>query len=256
MKYVNNVTSLDCVGAICTSNNDGNFKIIDYLNCENVTVLFIKTGYTTTTQLANIKKGNVKDRLLPSVYGVGVIGDKYPTWKDGSDTKEYKLWQGILKRCYDKKLHLKRPTYINCSMSDNFKRYEYFYEWCQLQVGFNYDGYNLDKDLLVKGNKVYSEDTCVFIPKEINLALTKSNAIRGEYPVGVHFEKQTEKFVAQLNKKGKRNRLGRFSTVTDAFQAYKTAKEIYLSQLAEYYKGKVDSRVYQALLSYEVAIDD
>ena len=76
-------------------------------------------------------------------------------------------------------------------MSDNTKTYEYYYDWSHKQIGFGNEGdenpFHLDKDLLSKGNKVYSESTCVFIPKDINLLLTKSTASRGEHLIGVHW---------------------------------------------------------------------
>lgn len=73
------------------------------------------------------------------------------------------------------------------SSSENFKHYTYFQDWCSKQVGFNVEGFALDKDTLVKGNKVYSEDTCCFVPQEINSLMTKANARRGTYIIGVNF---------------------------------------------------------------------
>lgn len=84
----------------------------------------------------------------------------------------------------------KYPTYKDCEVSENFKSYEYFYEWCNKQIGFGNEYWQLDKDLLIKGNKVYSENTCHFIPKEINLVLTKSDKKRGEHQVRNFSQKQ------------------------------------------------------------------
>ena len=126
---------------------------------------------------------------MPSVCGVGILGAKYPSRVNGVLTKEYDLWYSMLRRCYSDNSKKKRPTYERCEVSDKFKSYEYFYEWCQNQIGFDNDGngfpFHLDKDLLVKGNKVYSEDTCVFIPQEINKVLIKCVASRGEHLIGV-----------------------------------------------------------------------
>ena len=165
MKYLNDVTK-DCVGKVCKSLNSGDFKILKYNNTTNVEIRFLKTGYEMVTQLGNIRNGCVKDRYLPSVYGVGIIGAKYPSSESRRNTKEYKLWQSMLERCYSDTYKKKNRTYIDCEVSDKFKSYEYFYEWCHKQIGFDNEGWHLDKDLLVKGNKVYSENTCVFYHKK------------------------------------------------------------------------------------------
>ena len=129
--------------------------------------------------------------------------------------------------------------------------------WWHSQIGFGVDGWHLDKDLLVKGNKVYSEDTCVFLPNEINSLLTKRTASRGEYLIGVSWYKTRKAFKAQVNKnKGKPENLGYFKTEIEAFNAYKTAKEYFVKEQAERWKGKIDERAYEALMDYEVEITD
>ena len=151
---------------------------------------------------------------------------------------------------------LKKPTYIGCEVSNKFKNYEYFYEWCQKQIGFANKDWQLDKDLLIKGNKIYSESTCVFIPREINSLLTKSTATRGEYLIGVTFEKSRGRFISQISINSRSVKIGRFKTEIEAFKAYKIAKENVLRGLAEKWKSQIDHRAYEALMGYEVNIDD
>ena len=256
MDYLNDV-SKDCVGKVFKSKSSGDFKILKYNNSKNVEIQFINTRFETTVQLGNIKSGKVKDPYLPSVYGVGVLGTKYPSKINGVHTKEYKLWTGMLQRCYSDTLKKKRQTYIDCKVSDNFKSYEYFYEWCQKQVGFGNQGWHLDKDLLVKGNKLYSENTSAFIPAEINSVLVKSDKKRGEYLIGVCWLNTNKAFVAQVNmNNGKPEYLGSFKTEIEAFNAYKQAKESFIKELANKWQGKIDERVYKALMSYTVDITD
>ena len=260
MKYLNDV-SKDCVGKVCKSLNSGDFKILKYNDSRNVEIQFLKTGYRKVAEMKEVKSGEIKDPYLPSVYGVGVLGAKYPTRVNGVKTKEYVLWTNMLVRCYSDSSKKRRPTYEGCEVSDNFKNYEYFYEWCNKQIGFTNEGnenpFHLDKDLLIKGNKVYSEDTCVFIPAEINTLLIKCAATRGEHLIGVSWHKTRKAFVAKVNKsKGKREYLGFFNTEIEAFKAYKIAKESFIKEQANNWKSQIDDRAYEALMNYTVEIDD
>ena len=192
--------------------------------------------------------------MVALVCGVGINDRSVAAKVNGKITKEYALWHSMLERCYSKSFHEKQPTYIGCSVSDNFKYYHLFHVWCQTQIGFGKEGYQLDKDLLIKGNKLYSEDTCVFIPKELNALLIKRTLDRGIYPIGVN--KHGSKFMAQCRKEGKIKCLGTFDTPELSFQAYKTFKEAYIKEQAELYKDSIEPRAYQALLNYEVSLDD
>ena len=257
MKYLNDVSYKDCVGKVCKSLNSGDFKIVKYNNNRNVEIQFVKTGFETSVHLVQVKNGSVKDPYLPSVYGVGIIGAKYPTKINGVLTKEYTLWKSMLERCYSDALKKRCPTYEGCEASDKFKNYEYFYEWCNKQIGFGVRGFEMDKDLLVKGNKVYSESTCVFIPVEINLLLNKCEASRGEHLIGVNWCKRDKAFKAMVNKnKGRSEHLGYFKTEIEAFNAYKTAKESFIKEQANKWKSQIDERAYNALMNYEVNVDD
>ena len=257
MKYLNDVNYKDCVGKVCKSLNSGDFKIVKCNDSKNVEIQFLKTGYETVTRLDCIKIGKVKDRYLPSVYSVGILGSKYPSKVNGRNTKEYDLWHSMLQRCYSDKSKKKRPTYEGCEVSNKFKSYEYFYEWCHNQIGFGVEGWHLDKDLLVKGNKVYSEDSCVFLPSEINMVLVKHTPSRGKHPIGVSWYSKSKTFIAQVNKnKGKPENLGYFNTEIEAFNAYKQAKESFIKEQAEKWKGQIDERAYEALMKYEVEITD
>ena len=257
MGYLNDVSYKDCVGKVFKSLNSGDFKIVKYNHAKDVEIQFLKTGYETLAQLGNIRNGKVKDLYAPSVCGVGILGTKYPSKVNGRNTKEYDLWYSMLRRCYSDNSKKKRPTYEGCEVSDKFKSYEYFYEWCHSQIGFGVEGWHLDKDLLVKGNKVYSEDSCVFLPSEINSLLTKRTASRGEYLIGVSWYSKSKTFIAQVNKnKGKPEHLGYFKTEIEAFNAYKKAKEAFVKEQAEKWKDQIDERAYEALMNYTVDIND
>ena len=257
MKYLNDVTYKDCVGKVCKSNLSGDFKIVKYNDAHNVEIQFLNTGYRKVAEMKEVRNGGVKDPYSPSVYGVGILGTKYPSKVNGVITKEYGLWVRMLERCYSDVYKKRYPTYIYCEVSDKFKSYEYFYEWCNKQIGFGNNGWHLDKDLLAKGNKIYSESTCVFIPSEINLLLIKSDKKRGEHLIGVNWNKTNKAFKAQVSKnKGKSEHLGFFNTELEAFKAYKKAKESFVKEQANKWKDKIDTRAYEALMNYTVELTD
>lgn len=197
------------------------------------------------------------------VEGIGFNDNKYQVFVKGEITKYYKLWQSMLHRCTDKEWE-RHPTYAGTSCSENFKSYSFFYEWCQEQIGFDKRddkgrAWHLDKDLLIKGNKLYSEDNCVFVPQRINSLLTKMKASRGKYPIGVRLSrcKSATRFDARCgNCSGESKHLGCYGTPEEAFQAYKTYKEAYIKEVANEYRAQLDPRAYNALMSYEVNIND
>jgi len=190
------------------------------------------------------------------VYGAGVNDWVGNISVGGKDIREYNLWQGMLKRCFDEKLKQKYPTYKDVTCSKDWLSMTNFVNDVSKMKGFGLSGWCLDKDILQKGNKLYSKDTCCFVPAEVNNLLTKRDNYRGEYPVGVYFDKAKGKFVAKLAINGKQKHLGYFTTPEEAFQVYKLAKEAHIKAVAQKWQHLIDERIFQALMSYEVAIDD
>ncbi len=188
------------------------------------------------------------------VYGVGINDGKYPTKINGKTSKDYDIWQHILARCYSAKAQKRQPAYIGCSVSTNFQNFSFFSEWCRNQIGFGSHTFQLDKDLIQKGNKLYSENTCLFLPSELNKLLTTRKVLRGKLPVGV--SAYGNKFLVQCHAGNSIRRLGLFSTVEEAFNAYKQAKENYIKAQAENWKYHIDPRAFTALMAYEVSISD
>ena len=143
------------------SDQYGYLEIVDYNNASNVIVKFLATGYETIAQASKIRRGRVKDRFAPSVFGIGYLGDgEFKARSNYGHTKEYVAWQNMLQRCYDPKYHVKRPTYIGCSVCAEWHNFQNFAKWMSKQ---NCEGKQLDKDIKVEGNKVYSPETCMFV---------------------------------------------------------------------------------------------
>ena len=245
--YLNDIDVKDSVGSVCKSKSFGDFKIVEYKGCYNVVIEFLETGYRKVCGVKEVKTGAVKDKLLPSVLGVGIVGDKHLTKVNGKHTKEYGIWRGIFKRCYDEKFHKNNITYIECEVVGDFVYYDRFFDRCQNQVGFGVEGFEIDKDLLIKGNKYYSDYFCVFLPKEINTALTKRGNDRGDCAIGVSYRKREGLFYVRVGKgEFGRATVGRYKTELEAFSAYKKAKENQLRYLANKWKDRIDERAYNA----------
>ena len=235
--------------------------IVQYVNSMDITIQFKTTGELVKTRYDKFVGGNVKSHFTPSVYGVGTTGLEPTVDENGKMLNSYKCWKGMLERCYSAKCQEKYPTYKGCSVCDDWLYYPNFKKWYDENY---YEVENktshLDKDILVKGNKVYSPDTCVFAPSFINTLFTKSQNGRGELPIGVYYDKKYKKYKAQLRvfNDGKRTKkhLGYFNTEDEAFEAYKKAKEEYIKEVADEYKDKIPAKLYEAMHSYEVSIDD
>ena len=232
-------------------------SIVNYANRNDITVQFKTTGELVKTTYSNFKKGKIKSHFTPSKYGVGYLGNEKTIDENGKSLKSYETWTNMLMRCYSEKY----PTYKDCCVCEEWLNYSNFKKWFNDNY-YEIDGEQmaLDKDILVKGNKVYSPNTCVFVSKSINTLFIKSNKIRGKYPIGVYKPNNSNKYQAQcnilINGKKQKKYLGSYNTIDDAFNAYKEFKEVYIKQIADFYKDKIPNKLYDAMYNYKVEITD
>lgn len=234
------------------TNKYGRYEIIKILPHKKALVKFENTGTIVESTICNIKNGRVKDFNSPEIFGIGYIGCFRNNERISKD-RAYVVWRNMLMRCYDEKTHIKRPTYIGCTVCNEWHNYSNFKQW----FDENYqEGYCLDKDILFKGNKVYSPKTCCFVPNEINSILTKRQNYRGNLPIGVRYSDSRLRYKVQFTKSSDKTYIGYFSAPEEAFEAYKRAKEDYLKELANKYKENISEAVYNALMNYKVEITD
>ena len=235
--------------------------IVEYVNSGDITIQFKTSGELVKTTYSNFVKGNVKSHFTPTVYGVGITGLQPTRDENGEMLDSYVCWKAMLKRCYSAKYQEKYPTYKGCYVCDDWLYYPNFKKWYDNNY-YKIDNKtsHLDKDILIKGNKVYSAYTCIFVPNFINTLFVKRQNDRGELPIGVYYHKTKKKYVAQLSvfKDGKsvRKGLGCFDTANEAFEVYKQTKEKYIKETADNYKDKIPTELYEALYAYEVDIND
>ena len=224
-------------------------EIILYEDYGNVHVKF-PTGYTCKVSFGNLKRGVVKDPLSKTVLGVACIG----IGKHSRSTSKliYQIWFDMLKRCYSDRVKAVRNTYKACRVCDEWLNFQNFAEWCEKQNDF--ENLELDKDLLVRGNKVYSPETCCFIPPLFNGLIRPKPNSTNDYPIGVRSHRETGKFVARVKLFDNYKYLGLFDTPEEAFLAYKDSKEAYIKEMTNKWKDQIDVRVYEALMNWEISI--
>lgn len=182
-----------------------------------------------------------------------MVNNVYKKKHNGILTHEGKYHHAMWYRCYGNHKQKNMACYIGCSVSENFKDFQYFAKWCNEQKGFGRKGYVLDKDILVPNNKVYSETTCIFVPDIINSFFTFRKISKRNLPVGVSWcdtEGKYKVYCAQLN--GKNKTIGRFSNIEIAYNSYCKEKERLARILAENFKDEIDDRVTHVLLNFKV----
>lgn len=250
---------IDRIGEEKTNNFGSLMRITNYRNCNDIDVYFEKYNYTKEhTRYYHFERGDISCPYEKRVFNIGYLGEgRYNASINRKSTKCYDTWQGMLTRCYDSKFIQKYPTYERCRVHESWHNFQVFGKWYYDNF-YQIEGQRmeLDKDILCKGNKIYSPNTCVFVPQNINKLFTKRDNDRGNCPVGVYYDKSRGKYKAYCNVNGQQKHLGRYKTPEEAFQVYKKFKEKYIKEVAEEYKNEIPSKLYKALMRYEVEIDD
>ena len=252
-------TSQFIAEAIATHGNKYDYSKVNYTNCYTKVCIICPTHGEFWQDPSTHLKGSgcvhcgtskVKRRVLHGVAFVDIDNAN-----SIENRKAYSLWVNMLARCYSPYVHKRLPTYIGCSVCEEWLLFSNFKKW----FDDNYvEGYDLDKDVLVKGNTIYGPSTCCFIPHKLNCSINKCQGGRRKLPIGVCFDTSRGKYVCSFRRGMKHKHIGRFESLNDAFLAYKAAKEEYIKELAEeyYQECKITKKVYDALMKYEVEITD
>lgn len=237
------------IGDIFTTKTNGNCSVVEYVNARHVLVLFEEHPCVVKCTVGDLRLGKVRNPMRPSVYNKGYLGvGKY----DGTHKDVYSIWVTMLGRCYSM---VNPRVKINDSfVCDEWLNFQNFAEWCYKQSFFGFKDekgktYHLDKDILVNGNRVYSPNTCCFVPNEINILFRRLKP--KPLPEGVSFSKTNSKLQSQIKIGNKTISLGFYDNVEDAEMAYKNAKKIKFKNIAEVWKDKIPVEVYARLITHE-----
>lgn len=235
------------MGDIFTNNQGIEFAVEKYNNAKSVDILFFEPySYRCNVRASHIKTGSIKNPFYPDVLGVGYtgVGNKKTT-VDGVATREYSAWRHMLLRCYDKETQKRQPTYIGCTVACEWHNFQVFAEW--FSINDKGSGWELDKDILSPGNKIYSKENCSIVPKEINSLLTDSYASRGELPIGVTLSHG--RYMARIRNRGISEYIGMFGSPAEAFDAYRKRKSEIIVDAANRWKLEIGDKVYMSLLN-------
>lgn len=268
MQSISQKQAYERLGEIRENRQGELMEIIGYRSATDIDIRFMDTGNILKHQAySNFIRGTPKDYYLPTFYGRGIKRDAQLFDERGNRTLAFGYWDDMLKRCYNEPDVKRYPRYAECYVCDEWLDLPTFERW----VEDNYyscgdEKMVLDKDILFKGNCLYSPETAIFVPERINGLFTKTNKSRGAYPIGVYYKTKNRKFVAQVSKLSnemcgtkQQEYLGLFDTPEEAFAAYKQEKEYYIKQVADYYCDRYPNfpiRLYDALYNYTVDIND
>ena len=229
-------------------------EIVEVFKNGKIMVKFLDNyKFIKETNYSNFKNGRLKNPYDKSVYGVGFLGYGDYTFKN--DKKAYKVWSAMIERCYVVRENRMFSAYHNCEVCEEWHNFQNFAKWY-------YDNYyevgservQLDKDILTKGNKIYSPENCIFVPQHINTLFEIGSSIRKyDLPIGISLS-NGGRYTAKMTNKitNKVENLGTYDTIEEAFEVYKNRKEEYIKQIADLYKDKIPQRLYEAMYRYEV----
>lgn len=239
------------IGDVFPTNQGCMATVVEYVNARKVLIEFNdeykhqRYVYASHLRAGKARNPFHKSFLAFGCHGVGI----YKKDIGGKVTEEYQAWRNMLTRCYDPSYLNKAPTYIDCYVCDEWLNFQKFAEWYTANEFYG-AGYQLDKDLLVQGNKIYSPKTCLLIPQKLNKALIENTTLSRDYPTGVCYDKSKRSFAAQITMHGKHKLIGRFKTPELAESAYISTKDAYVKDLAVEFKGSIDDRLFIVLMNW------
>jgi hypothetical protein len=235
-------------------------RIVKYFNSDKCTIQLNDKHLTVLNNVSyrTLKKGEVKNPNKICVYGVGRIGvGQYGSVKGKLGFEAYSCWRSMLRRCY---CDTKQKTYIDCEVCDDWKNFQNFAKW--FYINRKYDHHKLDKDILVKGNRIYSPKTCSFVPNMINsffVKPTKKREVGGVIlPTGIsvngsNFAVYVSKYTIDAGIiLSKNTHIGCYAKLDEAKEMYRKTKQKQLKVITNFFRNELSNELYDHLMAYEV----
>lgn len=213
-------------------------------------------GVIYTSHMAGVTRSSIEKRKkVIMVYGVGYCSVKNERYSNTAH-KSYLTWRNMLKRCYSSEDKCKNYRELGVRVCEEWLDYSVFEKWFDRNY-YEIPGEKmaLDKDILTHGNLVYSPENCVFVPQRINQLFVRDKRRRGNLPIGVYYSKAKNVYVSSCSVNGN-NVKSAHKTVADAFLAYKQIKEQHVKDFAAKYRGFIPEKLYNAMMMFEVLIND
>lgn len=190
--------------------------------------------------------GSAKNPYDKSIYGEGYLGEYAPTKINNKEIKAYRIWADIIRRCYSNEIKSTHVAYKECTVSEDWKNYSNFYKWYTDNYYLCISDVEVDKDILIGNNKIYSEQTCLLVPGEINKFCQKSKNI------GCYLSPNRKKWCVKLHHSGKHIHLGRFDNILDAQSVFIDFKNEVFQSLVEKYYSELPSDIYSKLKNSKI----
>lgn len=229
------------------STSYGKCVVTEYINSDTVTVRFAATGYVLTTAAGNVRRGSVRDPLVPSVNNLGFVGvgPYSPSTGHRQHSRLYKVWKHMMGRCYSEATRARHPAYADVSVCKRWHNFQNFCADVTNMMNHDRDGFALDKDLLLLGNREYGPEACSFVPQAINNLLIDCGGSRSALAQGVYKPSgKTPRFMAKLGNKY----LGMHDTIEEASIVYWKAKAVRVRAMALKHCDDLHPLVYFNLL--------
>lgn len=239
------------VGDVLKAKSGSEYTIVEYIDSRNITIEFNdEHKFQMKIKSSAFKAGMMKNPYHRSVRGVGYFGvGIFKSHKSGKHTKEYKVWQSMIDRCYSGLD--KYSAYSDCTVSDEWHNFQNFAKWYTSQEYCGKPNYHLDKDILVNGNRVYSAETCLLVPAEINQMFERINPTNRGEVLGVSFNSYSRKYLAHICMGKDTKFLGSFKTKDLAHAAYIEFKKLYFRNMAIVHRDKISAEVFNILANWK-----
>lgn len=243
---------LNRIGEVYETKQGYKIEILEYFHSRNITIKFENGAILQNISYPAIVKGILENPYHPTVYNIGFRGvGKYNCT---NSLPIFYKWYNMFIRCYDKEFQEKCPTYIGCSVDERWYNFQVFAEWYENNWKDYMIRWDLDKDILVEGSKTYSPETCCFVPQEINKLLQIHKTTNRKLPIGVIEVKG--RYTARITKYNKTYHIGTFDSIEEASEAYRNEKELHIKKIAEFWKNRISTLMYNKLINYKVKIQD